>query len=70
MPNVEAHRRAGWSEQQTRDLISVVRQAVLGTAGARPERIRVLVREVPQIRWGTGNQTIAETKAGRSKEQS
>jgi 4-oxalocrotonate tautomerase len=70
MPNVEISLAQGRTEQQIRELISAVHEAVLRTAATRPEHIRVLVREIPQTHWTTGNQTIAETRAGRSKEQS
>ncbi|WP_020659945.1 tautomerase family protein [Amycolatopsis benzoatilytica] len=68
MPNVEISLAEGRTEQQIRDLISAVHEAVLATAGTRPEHIRVLVREVPQTHWATGNLTIAEMKTGRPKE--
>ncbi len=68
MPNIDISLAEGRSEQQIRDLISAVHEAVLRTVGARPEHIRVLVREIPRTRWATGNQTIAEMHDGRPKE--
>lgn len=70
MPNVEISLAQGRSDRQIRDLIAAVHEAVLRTVGTRPEHIRVLVREIPPAHWATGNQTIAETRTGRSEEQS
>ncbi|WP_116201521.1 tautomerase family protein [Amycolatopsis circi] len=69
MPNVDITLAEGRSPQQLRSLLSAVHEAVLTTVDARPEHIRVVVREVPRTHWSTGNQTIAEMHASRSKEQ-
>lgn len=60
MPLVDVTLTAGRSPDQVRDLIHALHDAVHSTVGARPEHIRVIVREVPRTHWATGDVTVAE----------
>lgn len=60
MPLVDVTLTEGRSAEQVRDLIHALHAAVHGTTGARPEHIRVIVREVPRTHWATGDTTVAE----------
>jgi 4-oxalocrotonate tautomerase len=60
MPLVDVTLTAGRSPDQVRDLIHALHDAVHRTVGARPEHIRVIVREVPRTHWATGDVTVAE----------
>ena len=62
MPLVEVTIAEGRSADQIRAMIHEVHEAVLRTVNTQPEYIRVIVREVPQTHWATGDLTIAEMK--------
>ena len=62
MPLIEVTIAEGRSPEQIRAMIHEVHAAVLRTVDTRPEHIRVIVREVPQSHWATGDVTIAEMK--------
>ena len=62
MPLVDVTLTEGRSADQVRDLIHALHDAVHRTAGARPEHIRVIVREVPRTHWATGDVTVAEMR--------
>ncbi|MBU8807853.1 tautomerase family protein [Mycolicibacterium goodii] len=62
MPLIEVTIAEGRSSEQIRAMIHEVHAAVLRTVDTRPEHIRVIVREVPQSHWATGDVTIAEMK--------
>ena len=64
MPLVEVTLGAGRTDQQVRELIHEVHEAVLRTVDTRPEHIRVIVREVPRRHWATGDVTLTEMDAG------
>jgi 4-oxalocrotonate tautomerase len=69
MPLVEVTIGAGRTPAQIRSLIHRVHHAVLNTVNARPEHIRVIVREVPRAHWATGDVTLSEMDAAaRSNE--
>ena len=60
MPLVDVTLTEGRSPEQVRDLIHAVHEAVVRTAAARPEHVRVIVREVPRTHYASGDQTVAE----------
>jgi len=60
MPLVEVTLGAGRSAEQVRTLIHEVHAAVERSVGARPEHIKVIVREVPRTHWSTGDMTLVE----------
>ncbi|MBU8815451.1 tautomerase family protein [Mycolicibacterium goodii] len=62
MPLIEVTIAEGRSSEQIRAMIHEVHAAVLRTVDTRPEHVRVIVREVPQSHWATGDVTIAEMK--------
>ncbi|SFN60322.1 tautomerase family protein [Mycetocola miduiensis] len=59
MPFVEINVAEGRSEEQLRDLMGRVHDAI-EEWGAPGQSIRVLVREVPPARWLSGGVTLAE----------
>lgn len=63
MPFIDVTLSAGRTPEQIRALIQEVHEAVVRTAAARPEHVRVVVREVPRTHWATGNVTLAEMDA-------
>jgi 4-oxalocrotonate tautomerase len=63
VPLIEVTLGAGRTPVQVRALIHEVHEAVARTVGARPEHIRVIVREVPRHHWATGDVTLSEMDA-------
>lgn len=64
MPIVQVSLVSGRSPEQLRTLIREVTKAVSAAVDAPTDTIRVLVTEVPPTLWGSGDQTIAEKRAG------
>ncbi|QCW51643.1 4-oxalocrotonate tautomerase [Nocardioides dongxiaopingii] len=69
MPLVDVTLTEGRDPAQVRALIHALHAAVHDTVGARPEHIRVIVREVPRTHWATGDVTVAEMHTTATKEQ-
>jgi 4-oxalocrotonate tautomerase len=65
MPLVDVTICEGRTPNQIRALIREVHNAVVQTAEALPEHVRVIVREVPRTHWATGDVTVAEMNASR-----
>jgi 4-oxalocrotonate tautomerase len=63
MPQIDITVSAGRTPVQIRNLIHEVHEAVVRTANARPEHVRVVVHEVPRAHWATGDVTLAEMDA-------
>lgn len=63
MPLVEVSVSAGRTPEQIRALIHELHAAVARTVNAKPEHIRVIVREIPRAHWATGDLTLAEMDA-------
>ena len=63
MPNIDVTISAGRTPDQIRAMIHEVHQAVVRTVNARPEHVRVVVREVPRAHWATGDVTLTEMDA-------
>jgi 4-oxalocrotonate tautomerase len=63
MPLVEVSVSAGRTPEQIRALIHELHAAVERTVNAKPEHIRVIVREIPRAHWATGDLTLAEMDA-------
>lgn len=68
MPLVEVSLSTGRTPQQIRALIHELHAAVERTVNAKPEHIRVIVREVPRAHWATGDVTLTEMDAQAEKE--
>ena len=60
MPLVEITLVQGRTPQQLRALMHEVHAAVVEAIDARPESVRVIIREVPATHWAAGDVTIAE----------
>jgi 4-oxalocrotonate tautomerase len=65
VPNIDVTISAGRTPEQIRAMIHEVHEAVVRTVNARPEHVRVVVREVPRAHWATGDVTLTETDAAR-----
>ena len=65
MPQIDVTISAGRTPEQIRAMIHEVHEAVVRTVDARPEHVRVLVREVPRAHWATGDVTLTEMDAAR-----
>jgi 4-oxalocrotonate tautomerase len=63
MPQIDVTISAGRTPDQIRAMIHEVHEAVVRTVNARPEDVRVVVREVPRTHWATGDRTLAEMDA-------
>jgi 4-oxalocrotonate tautomerase len=66
MPMIDVTLTEGRRPEQVRDLIHAIHDAVHRTVNARPEHIRIIVREVPRTHWATGDVTVAEMTAPRT----
>ena len=60
MPLIQVTLVEGRSPEQLRALISSLTAAVTDSIGAPKEAIRVVLNEVPDTHWATGDVTIAE----------
>jgi 4-oxalocrotonate tautomerase len=60
MPLVQISWRQGRSEEQKRRVIRRVTEALVEEGGARPERVTVVLYDVPPDSWATGGRTLAE----------
>jgi 4-oxalocrotonate tautomerase len=65
VPNIDVTISAGRTPDQIRAMIHEVHEAVVRTVNARPEHVRVVVREVPRAHWATGDVTLTEMDAAR-----
>ncbi|WP_125612414.1 tautomerase family protein [Specibacter cremeus] len=63
MPLIEVSVSAGRTPEQIRAMIHELHAAVERTVNAKPEHIRVIVREIPRAHWATGDLTLAEMDA-------
>lgn len=64
MPLVQVSLIAGRSPQQLRTLIHELHEAVVRSLDVSPERVRIIVQEVPPTHWAAGGETIAERAGG------
>ncbi|MGY0541531.1 tautomerase family protein [Nocardioides sp. YJ-D4] len=60
MPFIDVTVAEGRSPDQLRSLIHELHEAAVRALGARPETVRVVLREVPLTHWAAGDVTIAE----------
>lgn len=67
MPLVQVTVVAGRSQTQLRTLIHELHGAVVRSLDAAPERVRVIVHEVPPSHWAVGDQTITERTQRRTE---
>lgn len=65
MPLVQISLREGRSENQKRRVIQRVTDALIEEAGARRERITVVIYDVPATDWGQAGTTLADESAGQ-----
>ena len=63
MPQIDVTIAAGRTTDQIRVLIHEVHEAAVRALSARPETVRVAVREVPRTHLATGDVTLAEMDA-------
>ena len=65
MPLVEISMVEGRTPDQIRSVIRELHEAVVRALGAKPESVRVIVREIPPTHWAAGGTTIAERDSQR-----
>jgi 4-oxalocrotonate tautomerase len=63
MPLVQISMRKGRTQEQKRRLIQRVTDALVEEAGARPERVTVIIQDVAPEDWATGGTTLADEVA-------
>lgn len=62
MPLVQVTVVAGRSPEQLRGLVHELHAAVVRSLDTDPERVRVIVHEVPASHWAAGDVTVAERR--------
>lgn len=65
MPIVNIQILQGRPPEKIRQLISNVSQTVAETLEVPPERVRVLIQEVPPTHWAVGGQPMSETNQNK-----
>ena len=63
MPLVQVSMAKGRSDEQIRELIHVIHDAMVNVAKAAPEAVSIIITEVEHDKWATADVTIAEKKA-------
>lgn len=63
MPIVQVSLLAGRDEQTLMELADLLTDATARALGSEPDRVRVLITEVPKTKWSVGGRTIAELEA-------
>jgi 4-oxalocrotonate tautomerase len=62
MPIAHIHLLEGRSIEQKQELIQNVTQAISKSLKASPEKVRVLLIEIPEENWGTAGVTKAKSE--------
>lgn len=62
MPIIDVSLSPGRTEDQLRDLARQLTEATVSALGVEPQRVRVLLREVPDTHWATGGVTTHDAK--------
>lgn len=65
MPIIDVSLSPGRTTEQIQGLARAITSATSEALQIAPERVRVLMREVPDTHWATAGHTIAEEKADR-----
>jgi 4-oxalocrotonate tautomerase len=63
MPIAHIHLLEGRSNEQKQELIQNVTQAISKSLENSPEKVRVLLIEIPKENWGTGGVTKVQSEA-------
>lgn len=50
----------GRTREQKQALIRTVTSAIVESLGVKPDRVRVIVQEVPREHWGVGGTSVKE----------
>lgn len=61
MPIIQIQMLEGRSEQQIKEIIRSVTNAVVETAHVPAENVRIIVTEIAHSHWGVAGKTKAET---------
>ncbi|ADU51887.1 4-oxalocrotonate tautomerase family enzyme [Thermaerobacter marianensis DSM 12885] len=59
MPIVHIHMLAGRTPERIRELMARVTEAVSTALDVPPERVRVIVSEIPRTHWAVGGRPMA-----------
>ncbi|MFE7278516.1 4-oxalocrotonate tautomerase family protein [Streptomyces sp. NPDC057623] len=63
MPIIDVSLSPGRTDDQLRALVSELTSATTRALGVSEDRVRILLREVPDTHWATGGVTTADAKA-------
>jgi 4-oxalocrotonate tautomerase len=63
VPIIDVSLSPGRTTEQLRALVRELTEATHSALGVDHNRVRVLLREVPDTHWATGGKTIEEEKA-------
>lgn len=62
MPLIEVTITTGRDPAVVQDLMSRLHRATVDALGASPERVRVVLRELPPEHWMIGGETVTERR--------
>jgi 4-oxalocrotonate tautomerase len=62
MPVIQVHMLEGRTEEQKKELVKAINQAMIEIAKAKPEDTNVIIHEIPRTHWGIGGLLLAEKK--------
>ncbi len=60
MPVVQVHLKAGRTLEQKRQLVERITTTLVEVCGSVPDRVHVIIDEVPEESWGRGGRLLSE----------
>lgn len=60
MPVVQVHLKAGRTLEQKRQLVERITTTLVEVCGSAPDRVHVIIDEVPEESWGRGGRLLSE----------
>lgn len=62
MPFIEINMLEGRTDETKADLIREVTETVCRVLESPPERVRIIIRDVPHVNWGAGGRNLTHRK--------
>ncbi len=60
MPLAQIYMIQGRTDEQKKAVIEKVTQAIAEAVSVPPERVRVIIQDIPNTQWGVGGKTIRD----------
>ncbi len=60
MPIVTIQMWEGRSEQQKREVVKAITDAMVEKAGTKPEAVHVVIYDIPKSHWGIGGELCSD----------